>query len=113
MLSNLHNTSGQLPQDNAHQKLLCVVGFWCHLGLHATRRPRQEKYGLLTLVGVGSCFRLAVPLQSNVPSVLLRAVGVVVVLFVLLQEVTLIVQHLLRQEKRGKIGFYRVLIIHV
>ncbi|KAG7220066.1 hypothetical protein INR49_008960 [Caranx melampygus] len=40
---------------------------------HATCRPRQEEDGLLTLVGVGSCLGLAVPLQRYVPAVLLRA----------------------------------------
>lgn len=65
---------------------------------HAARGPRQEQDGLLTLVGVWSCFGLAVPLQPNIPAVLLRAICVVVVLLVLLQEVTLIVQCLLRQD---------------
>ena len=67
---------------------------------HAARGPRQEQDGLLTLVGVWSCFGLAVPLQPNIPAVFLRAICVVVVLLVLLQEVTLIVQCLLRQDNK-------------
>lgn len=66
---------------------------------HAARRPRQEEDGLLTLVGVRSCFGLSVPLQGYVPAVLLRAIRVVVVFFIRLQEVTLVIQSLLRMRK--------------
>lgn len=70
----------------------------CRLASHVAYRSGQKKDGLLTAAGVWSRFGLAVPLQGDVPAELLRAVGVVVVFLVLLQEVALVVQRRLRQE---------------
>lgn len=79
-------------------KDISIHGFCCFLALLVAYWPWQEIDGLLTLVGVLSCFGLTVPFQANIPVVLLRAICVVVVFFILLQEVTLIIQCLLRQE---------------
>lgn len=58
--------------------------------------PGQKEDGLLSQVGAGSGFGLAAPLQPHVPAVLLGAVSVEVILLVLLQEATLVIEALLR-----------------
>lgn len=82
--------------------LLSSSSSWCLPASRVAYRPRQEEDGLLTKVGFGSGFGSAAPLQPDVPVVLLRAVSVVVILLVLLQEVTLVIEAWLRRgNKRG------------
>lgn len=92
-----------------------ICGSSWRLISHFSRRPWQEKDGLLTPVGVWSRLGLPIPLQPHVPRVLLGAIRVVMVFFILLQEVTLIVQCWLRTWGRGEkgraVGFVDSLLI--
>lgn len=86
--------------DDFRSSQLTNVLWWVYfpcpsLASHVAHRPWQKEDGLLIRAGFGSWFGLTVLLQSNIPVVLLREIRVVVVFFILLQEVTLIVHCLL------------------